>query len=96
MVSAGIRIQFHYNQKPGIHFRSQSPDELFAKEIVRGLEDGMALRFPSFPITGSIWILEIQADEVDSTGKAFYQVARMAIDQAYSLATSKDQFYSKD
>ena len=81
---AGLRIQFHYNQPPGIHFKVSPPDE-YAEAILKGLKDGLSLRFPDFPSNGSIWILEIFDDPVDSSQRAFYKAARMIIDQAHSL-----------
>lgn len=82
--SAGLRIQFHYNQQPGIHFKVQ-PHGVYADSILQGLQDGMALRFPEFPPIGSIWITEVIEHSVNSSGHAFYLAARMAIDQAFSL-----------
>jgi hypothetical protein len=81
---AGLRIQFHYNQPPGIHFQVAPPEE-YAEAILKGLTDGLSLRFPDFPSNGSIWVLEIFDDLVDSSQRAFYKAARMIIDQAYSL-----------
>ena len=88
-LAAGLRIQFEYNQPPGIHFKTQPPEE-YRDSIVKGILDGMALRFPEFPSTGSIWISEITAHPVDSSQQAFYRAARMAIDQAFSLGESRN------
>lgn len=85
--AAGLRIQFHYNQVPGVHFRAEAPDE-FKAAILRGIGDGMSLRFPSFPESGSIWILDVVVDDVDSSERAFYRAARMVIDQAFSLGST--------
>ena len=52
--SAGLRIQFHYNQVPGLHFKVDVRDE-YRPAIERGLWDGLRHRFPDFPTTGSIW-----------------------------------------
>ena len=87
--AAGLRVQFHYNQKPGIHFKAEPPAE-YRDSILKGLRDGMALRFPNFPSTGSLWITEISAHEVDSSQRAFYRAARMVVDQAFGLATSAE------
>ncbi|MCX6367351.1 MAG: hypothetical protein NTX57_11660 [Armatimonadetes bacterium] len=57
-VAAGLRVQFHYNQTPGFHFRVPVSDE-YRDAIQRGIQDGMASRFPQFPPSGSIWITEI-------------------------------------
>lgn len=84
MEAAGLRIQFHYNQEPGIHFKVQPPEE-FCNDIIKGIEDGMNARFPDFPKSGSIWITEILVDEINSSQRAFYKVARLVIEQAYAL-----------
>lgn len=81
---AGLRIQFHYNQPPGIHFKVEPPWD-YGEAILKGLKEGLALRFPDFPSTGSIWVLEIFAHPTSSSQLAFYKAARMIIDQAYSL-----------
>ena len=85
--AAGLRIQFHYNQPPGIHFKVK-PTEEYRDAILRGLRDGIALRFPEFPASGSIWVTEVTEHPVDSSGGAFYLAARMAIDQASSVAVT--------
>jgi hypothetical protein len=87
MESAGLRVQFHYNQKPGIHFKVE-PREEFRSAILKGIQEGMAARFPDFPTTGSIWITEISESEVDSSARAFYRAGRLVIDQAYALKQS--------
>ncbi|MDD5140264.1 MAG: hypothetical protein PHY43_08410 [Verrucomicrobiales bacterium] len=87
MEAAGLRVQFHYNVAPGIHFRVAPPEE-YRSAIIMGIEDGMAARFPEFPKTGSIWIVEITEHDVDSSPRAFYRAARTVIDQAYSLSQS--------
>jgi hypothetical protein len=48
----------------------------------------MAVRFPNFPLSGSIWITEITVDEVDSCENAFYRAGRSVIDLAFSLVQS--------
>jgi hypothetical protein len=83
--AAGLRVQFHHNQAPGIHFKVSPPEE-YRAAILRGLQDGLALRFPEFPVSGSLWITGITAHQVDSSPRAFYRVARLVIDQAHSLA----------
>lgn len=60
------------------------PPEEFRQAIVKGLEDGLALRFPAFLASSSIWIVEINADAVASSQFAFYRVARLIIEQAFS------------
>jgi hypothetical protein len=83
--AAGLRVQFHYNQAPGVHFKADPPEE-YRAAIIQGIEMGMALRFPDFPSTGSVWITEVTADEVYSSVRAFYRAGRLVIDQAYSLS----------
>jgi hypothetical protein len=82
--SAGLRVQFHYNQTPGIHFKVE-PSAEYADAILRGLRHGLDRHFPSFPSTGSIWIKEIMIDEVSSSQAAFYRAALLVIHQARAL-----------
>jgi hypothetical protein len=84
MEGAGLRVQFHYNQKPGIHFKVQ-PREEYRRAILNGIEDGMTARFPDFPKTGSIWITEILDDEINSCERAFYNAGRLVIEQTHAL-----------
>jgi hypothetical protein len=46
------------------------------------------LRSPELPSNGSIWVVEVTEHEVDSSQSAFLSVARMVIDQAFSLVES--------
>lgn len=85
--AAGLRIQFHYNQEPGIHFRVPV-SEWCRPWIEQGLKDGLARRFPRFPPSGALWVLEVVEDEVSSSPAAFYRVAVSAIEQAYVLVTT--------
>src|ERR1044072_6574582 len=62
---AGLRIQCHYNQTPGLHFKVPVSEE-YRSEILRGIQEALTLRFPDFPTTGSIWITEVTEHEVDS------------------------------
>jgi len=48
--AAGLRVQFHYNQTPGIHFCVPVPEQ-YRASIMRGIQEGMVLRFPNFPAT---------------------------------------------
>jgi hypothetical protein len=80
--AAGVTLQFHYNQPPGIHFKVDCRAE-YRPAILKGIEDGMASRFPNFPSTGSIWITGINEHPVDSSLIAFYRAARSVIEQAY-------------
>jgi hypothetical protein len=85
--AAGLRVQFAYNQTPGIHFRVPV-SEPYRTAITRGIQEGLASRFPDFPATGSIWVTEITEHEVDSCERAFYRAGRSIIEQAYALALS--------
>lgn len=89
-IGAGLRIQFHYNQIPGIHFRVEPPEE-YRSAILKGIEEGMVIRFPLFPNTASIWILEVTEDPAAWTWQAFYQVSRLVIEQAYLLTTTEEK-----
>jgi hypothetical protein len=84
MESAGLRVQLQYNQKPGVHFKVEPPEE-YRAAILRGIDEGMAARFPDFPKTGSIWITEVLDDKVDSCERAFYKAGRLIIEQSYAL-----------
>ncbi len=84
--AAGLRVQFHYNQAPGIHFRA-SVSEPYRAAITRGIQEGLASRFPQFPESGSVWITEVTEHEVHSSERAFYRAARSIIEQAHALAT---------
>ena len=83
-VGAGLAVQFHYNQVPGTHFKAEVPSE-YRDAILKGLQDTMGIRFPDFPASASIWVTRVDAHEVDSSWMAFYQAARMVVEQAYSL-----------
>jgi hypothetical protein len=82
--AAGLRIQFHYNQAPGVHFKIR-PSEEYQSAILKGIDEGMKARFPDFPKSGSIWITEIIEDEIDSSERAFYRAGRLAIEQAFAI-----------
>jgi len=82
--AAGLRVRFQHDDVPGIHFTVE-PDEEYRAALLHGIEDGMAARFPDFLASGSIWITEITAHEVDSSQRAFYRVGRLVVDQAFSL-----------
>lgn len=82
--SAGLRVQFHYNQAPGIHFKVEAPAE-YADAILKGLQDGLDRYFPSFPSTASVWINEVIVDEVSSSRAAFYRAGLLVIHQASAL-----------
>ena len=87
--AAGLTIQFHYNQAPGMHFKVEPSCEGYRRNIEKGIHDGMALRFPDFPKSGSVYILRIEEDPIGSCDRAFYLAARTAIDLAYSLKTTR-------
>lgn len=82
--SAGLRVQFHYNQAPGIHFIVQPPEE-YAEAIMRGLRDGLTRYFPNFPHSGSVWIKEVTVHDVDSSQAAFYRAGLLVMSQALTL-----------
>jgi hypothetical protein len=84
-LGAGLGIQFHYNQTPGIHFKVDV-DQQYREAILNGIKDGMAALFPDFPTSGSIWIVKVLEHPVDSAQIAFYAAARAAIEQAYSVS----------
>ena len=83
-------MQFHYNQVPGIHFKAEVPSE-YREAILKGLRDAMALRFPEFPKSASIWITRVEVHEVDSSRVAFCQVARMVVEQAFLLTQAVEE-----
>jgi hypothetical protein len=93
--AAGLGIQFDYDQAPGVHFKTQPPEQ-YRDHIVKGILDGLALRFPELLSTGSISIIEITADPVNSSQRAFYRAALMAIDQAFSLVQSRNETVSPE
>ena len=82
--SAGLRVQFHYNEVPGIHFKVEPPAE-YADAILKGLQDGLDRYFPRFPATASVWINEVIAHEIDSSQTAFYKAGVLVIRQAIAL-----------
>lgn len=82
--SAGLRVQFHYNQVPGIHFKVEPPAE-YAEAILNGLQNGLACDFPEFPLTASVWINEVIVHDVASSEAAFYRAGLLVIRQALAL-----------
>jgi len=82
--AAGLRVTFFPHKAIGIQFKV-NPPEVFREYIVRGLQDGLARRFPEFLSIGGIIITEITVDEVNSSQHAFYVAARMAIEQAFTV-----------
>jgi hypothetical protein len=78
---AGLRIEIHGNQAPGIYFKVEPSEEGYRRGIEKGLRESANLLGPNFLKTGSIWVLEIQEHPIDSSEMAFYRVARMAVDQ---------------
>ncbi len=93
-MGAGVKVQFHYNQTPGIHYQTSVSEE-YRASILQGIQDGMAIRFPEFPNTASIWITEVNEHPVDSSQMAFYLAARCVIDQAYSLSLIRREYNEK-
>jgi hypothetical protein len=47
-MGAGLRLQFHYNQEPGVHFKVKAREE-YREAILRGIRDAMSVKFPDFP-----------------------------------------------
>ena len=86
---AAIKIQFHRNQIPGIHFKVEDSEE-YRNSNIKGITDGLHDRFPDFPASASVWITGISEHPIDSSQRAFYRVGRLAIDQAFSLRNMKD------
>lgn len=82
--SAGLRVQFHYNQAPGIHFIVHPPEE-YADAIMNGLRHGLTRYFPNFPDSGSVWITEVTVNDISSSQAAFYRAALLIMHQAYAL-----------
>ncbi len=82
--SAGLRVQFHYNQVPGIHFVVEPPAE-YADAILKGLRYGLTRYFPDFPESGSVWIKEVTVHDVDSSQEAFYRAGLLVMRQALAL-----------
>src|SRR5579871_2490544 len=93
MEAAGLRVQFHYNQKPGVQFKAQ-PREEYRAAILLGIQEGMTARFPNFPKSGSIWITEILDNEIDSSEVAFYKAGRLVIEEAYALKQINDEMFA--
>jgi hypothetical protein len=87
--SAGIGLQWDGDQTAGVHFRVEPPEE-YRGAILRGVEHGMAARFPDFPSSRSICITRAVAHEVDSSQRAFYRAARMVIDQLFTLTQTNE------
>lgn len=82
--SAGLGIEFHFNQEPGIHFKTEVPPQ-YRSAIERGLREALAHRFPQLPQSTSIWITRVDASATESSSIAFCQAAKMVVEQAYSL-----------
>jgi hypothetical protein len=90
-MSAGLRLQFRYDQPTrGIHFKADVSEE-YRGSIIKGIKEGMSARFPDFAQTGSVWITEATEHPVDSSQWAFYLAARGVIEQAYALTQLKYQ-----
>jgi len=94
-IAAGLRLQFHYNQIPGIHFKAAGNGE-FREPLLKGIKDGMSIRFPNFPETGSIWITEVSPDPVHSSRWAFYLAGRCAVEQAFALTQLRNEIGEGD
>lgn len=90
--TAGLRVQFHYDQAPGVHFQVEPPKE-YEAAIIKGIEDGLTECFPNFPLTGSVWINEVMVDEVNSSPTGFYRAGLLAIHQAKKLVEISSRVY---
>lgn len=82
-IAAGVELQFHYNQLPGVHLRVEISKE-FREAIISGIKAGMADRFPNFPDTGTIWVTRVEEHPVDSSFSSFFQAARLAVELAFA------------
>jgi len=82
--SAGLRVQFHCNQEPGIHFIVQPPKD-YAEAIMKGLRHGLTRYFPNFLDSGSLWVKEITVHDVDSSQAAFYRAGLLVMSQAFAF-----------
>jgi hypothetical protein len=83
-MDAGVRVSFHHGEASGVHFKINCGE--YRDAIAKGIQDGMASRFPDFLKTGSVWITEITEHPVDSSQWAFYLAARSVIEQAYIIS----------
>jgi hypothetical protein len=90
-IGGGLSLQFHYNQVPGIHFKVAVRGEEYRNAIVRGIKEGMSIRFPDFPASGSIWITKVTMDAEVSMPSVFYILARCVIEQAYAFTQLEEQ-----
>jgi hypothetical protein len=88
-MSAGVTIQFHTSKTPGVHFKT-TVDEEYKESIVKGIRDGVSIRFPGLLETRCIWITDVIEDPVESSNRAFYLAARCAVEQAYTLVERED------
>lgn len=90
-MSAGLGVHFDENLgEPGIHFRATVSSE-YQPAIVKGLEDGLAIRFPDSLNTASINIERADEHPFNSSQFAFYLAARCVIEQAYILRLVKPE-----
>jgi hypothetical protein len=86
---AGVRISFHHDDASGVNFKIICGE--YKDAITKGIQDGMASRFPDFLKTGSVWITEITEHPINSSNSAFYLAARSVIEQAYIISQVKYQ-----
>jgi hypothetical protein len=82
---AGLKIQLHFNQPPGIHFKVEPSESGYRRGIEKGLKEGAELMEPNFLKTAAIWVIEILEHPVDSSERAFYRAARLTLAQAATL-----------
>jgi hypothetical protein len=93
--AAGIMLQFHSNQIPGIHFKAVVSEE-FKEGIRKGILEGLSFRFPELTKRMSVWVTEVTEHPVDSSERAFYMAAHCAIEQAYLLTQTMQPLPASD
>ena len=94
-MSAGLRVDFdQVRGEPGIHYDADVSQE-YRAAIVKGLEDGLAIRFPDSGNSLSIRIKQSDEHPVDSCALSFYLVARCVVEQAYTLIHARRDLVSK-
>ena len=80
---AGLKLQLHGNQPPGIHFKVEPSEDGYRRGIEKGLHEGLELH-PSLKAE-AIWVIEIQEHPVDSSEHAFCRAARLAVEQVITM-----------
>lgn len=57
----------------------------YAETILTGLRLGLSRYFPHFPESGSVWVKEVTAHDVDSSQAVFYRAGLQVMRQALAL-----------